>query len=111
MNFKSLALSAFIALSAFGGVAEAATTPWTECGFKHSGQQTRIMACRGTFYTGWLRLEWADGKSDTFTKVSNGVMRDSLGGLWDAGESYGNNGTYMFHLVSRNSGTVIVVSE
>ena len=110
MNFKSLALSAVVALSTLGGVAEASTSPWLGCGFQRPGQQVRVINCRLISHSNWLRVEWADGASDTFTRTGRGLVRDSRGGLWTVEVDY-SRGAEWLNFKSLSTGTIFVVRE
>ena len=110
MNFKSLALSAVVALSTLGGVAEAATSPWLGCGFQRPGQPVRVINCRMIVHSNWIRVEWADGASDTFTVDGSTVARDSRGGLWKVTKDY-YRGAEWLEFTSFSNGTVFAIRE
>ena len=105
-------VSSFVATSSFfGGAAQAITTPWTDCAFKHSGQPVKSIDCRfNQLAKGWVQVQWADGASDTFEKVRDRLIKDTRGGLWIVEKDI-YKGSQMLVFKSISSESVFVVPE
>ena len=111
MTLKSFLLAAVATLSTFGGAAQAAPTPWTDCAFKHSDQPVQSIDCRfNQLAANWLQVQWADGVNDIFVKVRDGLVKDTRGGLWLVkADVYKGDQMIVFESVS--TGSVFVVPE
>lgn len=110
--FTSIAISGLVAASAvIGGVAQAVTTPWTDCAFMRPNQPVKSINCRLSHTrNGSIKVQWADGVSDSFQRLGAGSLRDSRGGRWIVKKDY-YEGKEMMVFESMESKTVFVISE